>query len=465
MGNQYEDIYGRTHVISEEIARGGQGAVYRTLDSNIALKIEINLNTGEIVMDESNNDKFDNIRILPIPENLNVTLPRAALKGCAGYVMTLLEDMESFSKAFDKELEDLYINQWLKDFVEDNEDFVKGFGSYIATGGKRRRILAYLKCACIIAKLHASGLVYCDFSPNNVFISSDMEYSNVWLIDADNLNYQSITIKGGYYTPGYAAPEVVKRKGCTFYSDNYSFAVSLFWQLTGTHPFKGQLVEEGIEDDFADNVEEKAYSGEFPWIADVEDDSNATETTIPYQSILSGKIMDCFERTFSQKGKGNRVLRTSMFEWAETLAYENDNTVKCHHCEMEYLPENEKHCPWCDSENNLIRIKSFVFYNEQKCSNIWSFCHDIKEGITKHIPVRVVEGFGTDSIDSYLFDLNINEGRIILSNFSLDMDFALCNGNENKIRISGKVEIDYSSKLICKANKTNEMILIEVDVI
>ena len=465
MENYIEDIYGRTHVISEEIARGGQGVVYRTIDSNIAIKIEINPITGEAILDESNNEKFNDIRLLPIPERINITLPTTTLRSCSGYVMTLLEDMESFSKAFDKELEDMYLNKWLESFVESNEECVKGLGNYISTGGKRRRLIAYLKCACIIAKLHANGLVYCDFSPNNVFISSDFSFSNVWLIDADNLNYQNITINSGYYTPGYAAPEVVNGKGCTFYSDSYSFAISLFWQLTGTHPFRGQLVENAMEEDFADDIEEKANNGELPWIADIDDESNFTGTSIPYELILSKRMMSNFDKTFSKLGREKRYTRTSIFEWAEILASESDNSIKCQHCEMEYVSGTTDSCPWCDRNNKLINIESYYFNQKNKGCSIWSYSQEIDENMTKHIPFRIANGFEIDGVDSFVFDIEMKDEKLILSNISLDCEISLSNINGSDVRLSGKTMIEQNSKLICKINKTNEIVLIEVDVI
>lgn len=79
---------------------------------------------------------------------------------------------------------------------------------YSDTGSTKIRLLALYKCAAILSELHANGLVYCDVSPNNVFVSKHAK--DVWLIDADNLRYEKL--KGGYsvYSPHYGAPEIVQ---------------------------------------------------------------------------------------------------------------------------------------------------------------------------------------------------------------------------------------------------------------
>ena len=42
---------------------------------------------------------------------------------------------------------------------------------YIATGGMRKRLNAFLNASCVLSKIHASGLVYCDISEKNMFAS------------------------------------------------------------------------------------------------------------------------------------------------------------------------------------------------------------------------------------------------------------------------------------------------------
>ena len=213
-GEKILDLNENEHVVRNFIAGGGQGEIYSTKDPSIALKIN---------KKNDNNELFETLLRLPIPKNINITLPIAILKEKSGYIMFFLEKMIPFEKVFGRNLlpqKGDVINSWLKSLdTEENGVLFNDFYNFQKTGGKAKRLLAYLKSGIIMAKLHTNGLVYCDFSTNNVFISENIEYNNVYFIDADNLNFQEYTKKQGYYTPWFAAPEVVNGRGCTYYSD------------------------------------------------------------------------------------------------------------------------------------------------------------------------------------------------------------------------------------------------------
>lgn len=462
MPEQYIDSFGYAHRITEEISRGGQGIVYRTTDPNIAVKIEIDPNDGGKILDQTGNQKFLDMWFLPIPSKINITLPKATLKTYSGYTMTLLEDMEAFEKSFNKEIEDIEMNSWLTQIYEQNKECGQRFASYVGTGGKRRRLLAYLKCSVIISKLHANGLVYCDFSSNNVFISNDKEHCNIWLIDADNLNYQAYTTNG-YYTPGYAAPEVVRRKGCTFYSDAYSFAIALFWQLTGRHPFRGACID-NYEGDFVDEIETDADNGQLPWLLDKDDDSNFIGTPIPYQPLLSNELIEMFDQTFCLKGRQKRFSRPSMFEWSEAIAYELDRTIRCNHCEMEYVADDVNEiCPWCDHRNRYIHLKSYIYNHYRKGNVLWQYYQETTEEDIKEIPLRVGEGFEVDSVDTPLMNIQMKDGKAILSNLNYDIEMSLLTLEGERQKLRGTCEIEVPFKLVCKSKNTQEIVLIEVN--
>ena len=389
MSRQYEDIYGNVFVIDRELSSGGQGIVYKTKEPNVLLKIEWNPNTKSINNNLEEVAKYDEIRTLPIPENLNITLPMSTLKGCVGYSMKMLDDMCSFEEAFRYGDED-YRNIWLNQFNDSNPDFVKGFGSYISTGGKRRRIGAFLKIACILSVLHTRGLVYCDLSDKNMFVSAAKDKNVAWMIDVDNINYIKATSKRpGIYSPGYVAPEVLAGKGNTFYSDVFSFAIALFWNLTGKHPFMGPDLEKRLgEEDFISISEETfACGSDVAWIRDEDETENNSDTPIPYDLLVGEKLHTCFKRVFSGSGRHKRLTRPTMIEWAEALAYELDNSIKCSNCEMEYDPHNHTECPWCDASNKYIE---FSCSNESDDNeNTKAFIHEAKGLIG--IPIRLIE--------------------------------------------------------------------------
>jgi len=408
MNKIIEDISGQKHILLNEIDRGGQGAVYRTQTPNIAVKLVFD-DKGLYKCVDSAGTSLQSLMTLPIPRNINITLPYSMLKQYEGYVMPLMDDMESFG-VFDIALEKLQTscsNKWLKRYEEDNPEWVSVMRQYIDSGGRRRRLDAYFKVACILSSLHANGLIYCDFSANNAFISNKGN-GIVWLIDVDNINFRSRA--NIVFTPSFAAPEVINGGRCSFYSDSYSFAVSLFWHLTGTHPFKGGLLDNVSEDDFVDQHEEKAYSGKWPWIFDKEDDSNSIETLIHKDNVLSKELERFFDMTFSETGKNNKHCRPSMFLWSYILAKELDCSVKCSFCGMDYN-KSFSICPWCNFINSKISLKS-------KTQNgiLWEVCHELTEEEFK-IPYRIIHGFRTKEYDKYAFSISLNNEILSIGNF------------------------------------------------
>lgn len=452
----YTDIYGRSHITSKVLSSGGQGIVYRTEEPNILLKLEWDSTTKKIIKDTSDNRKYDEIRILPMMENTNITLPQATLKNVAGYTMKLLDDMSSFEEVFSDYGEEHPGNTWLDGIRATDLQLAETFAIYISSGGIRKRIEAYLRSACILARIHASGLVYCDVSDKNMFVSKDADKSVVWLIDCDNLDYMVNTVKRtGWRTPGFGAPEIYRGKGNTMYSDSYSFAISLFMTLTGHHPFMGDAVDAVLEEqDMLDEIDvDVACNGGFAWIGDEDDDSNHTERGIPYNMFLSDSLVKCFDRTFSQEARNNKQKRITMPEWAFILAKESDNIIHCSSCQMDYYAHSSHCCPWCDANNKLIHIISKRKKSEGTV-DLWEYIHELRpEKI--NVPMRVLNGFNCNQTDEYAFQLDFSNKKNKIRDLSSSYDFYIVIDNKEKM-IYGETTIDTSNSIsligICKKN-------------
>jgi len=230
-----------------------------------------------------------------------------------------------------------------------------------------------------MARLHTNGLVYCDFSSNNVFISQNRDYNNVYFIDADNLNFQEYTKKQGYTTPWFAAPEVVNGRGCTYYSDDYSLFLSFFWDLLGIHPFKGEKIDKA-DFEWIEDLEQQAMNGILPWIRDKEDDSNKKDNgTYSFLVGENTELDNLFDRTFSKKGKEKKLTRPASFEITYEIVKELDRTIKCKNCEMEYVIRNEGNkCSWCGcTHNKILKVDTFKLYPNGKKNKIWDFMKEI----------------------------------------------------------------------------------------
>ena len=355
------DEYGNLHYLADELARGGQGVVYRTMDADLAIKQPLDA-SGQPDKDANLRDRFQNIRLLPMPSRIPVSLPLAILRDEPGYVMRLLGGMESLG-IFDldgktkKKLE-----EWIRELPEwlaripDKEVAWRLF-YYADTGSTRRRLFALSKCASILARLHSAGLVYGDISPNNAFFGEDSS-REVWLIDADNLRFELPSGGTSVYTPGYGAPEIVQgRDQCRPRTDCWAFAVMAFKILALCHPFIGKKVLEPDDDEggwdaepVADgtpaDLDEQAYAGYLPFVDDEDDDSNQGVGGLPRTLVATPGLRLLFQETFGA-GRKQPHRRPMMGFWAMELARAFDHSLECHECKMSYFSDDNKKCPYC----------------------------------------------------------------------------------------------------------------------
>ena len=213
---------------------------------------------------------------------------------------------------------------------------------YVKTGGLLKRYGILIKLAMAIRTLHAKGLIYCDLSPNNVFISAEERKHNVFLIDMDNLRFKT-SIVHNIFTPFYGAPEVVKNYAPNSpMADSYSFAVIAYELLTFNHPLIGDMVTEGEPE-----MEEKAVRGELPWVEDSNDDANSRSTGFPSNFFITAPIQKLFHRTF-EEGLNDPMERPSMGEWVDALNEGLNELLSCKNCNTHYPYRNNHHCPFCE---------------------------------------------------------------------------------------------------------------------
>jgi serine/threonine protein kinase len=409
------DVYQNIHILAGELGGGGQGVVYRTRDPDIAVKLVTEAAADpttlkKIITDAANIEKlskcFETVRLLPIPEGLPLAMPVAQLQKYAGYVMRLLDEMEPFGvfgftyQHFD--IKDADIPAWMVK-AKLPPDTAKQLLYYKNTGALRRRLEALSQAAAILARLHARGLVYCDVSHNNIFVSSisDTDSDNqtvVWFIDADNLRYEGRQCP--VTTPEYGVPEVMQgfmqeldvASSCA--ADCYAFAILAFRTLTMLHPFLGAAVieeEENNEND-DENPQMKAYSGLFPFIDDPDDDSNYAAGP-PRELFLNSRLVSLFEQMFCA-GRQEPTARPPALIWAEALAAAADQTLVCPNCGMSYY-YTEEVCPYCDVKKPPVFIaKAYRLGNDDgvAATPCWIFTRELT---TRSIalPRRLFSGF------------------------------------------------------------------------
>ena len=410
---KYVDEYQNVHVEDKVLGKGGQGVVFRTKDPDLAIKL-VTDESGDPITDkhliQQYSKVFKRVRLLPLPENINISLPTTLLQNNAGYVMQLLSEMVPFSyfwldgkSAESITLED--IPEWLSE-ISENE--AKKIVHYYRTGGLRRRLNALYKCASLLARLHGNGMVYGDISPHNIFISEGLEDSIVWLIDADNIRFEMTTGGSAVYTPKYGAPELVQCKDAGRPgSDCHAFAVVAFYLLSLIHPFEGIKMNGEDEGDWAseenngEDIEEKAYAGLLPWIDDQSDDSNSSNSGLPRSLLLTNKLTALFEGTFGP-GRTSPLLRPAIYHWPEALAQAADMTVKCPNCFMDYYYDFIHHetgghnCPYCKTQRpRILIIESYRWHglNKPLKNPCWYYIREVPSTSELAIPRRVFDNF------------------------------------------------------------------------
>ena len=347
---QVRDSFGHTHIIKSdpEPKRGGQGMVCFTEDDDFLIKLALD-SMGHVISKEKDplefkqiDDDIRNITFKPFPDKLHLAYPVARLTEYSGYVMRLMGDMTDYEKLVPYSIEDI---------------------SRMSTdGGHRRRFELLSKMAALLAKLHNSGFVYCDLSPRNALVTKDPELDtqNVWLIDADNIFMPGEDADKLVYTQRYAAPELLSKQSCSQASDCYSFATLAFESLAAIHPFKGDKTEENDDENAWDAESKPAsappgippeYSGQVPWIEDVEDDSNHTAAGLPRQNFLTDETFRLFNATFCEEGREKPSSRPTAVLWARAFAHSHAQSIRCakEDCGMSFVYSDEqKKCPWCN---------------------------------------------------------------------------------------------------------------------
>lgn len=398
-GTALADQYGYIHHVGAELARGGQGVVYRTGDTDLAIKQPLG-SDGEPDRASNLQARFENIRTLPIPPNTPISLPLATLRDEPGYVMRLLEVMRPFS-TFDlsgdrrERMAGAPRPAWLAGVEDANT--ATTLMHYAASGSTKRRLVALSRAAAVVARLHAAGLVYGDISLHNCFIGGGDD-PEVWLIDADNLRFEVATGGTSVYTPRYGAPEIVQgRDQSRPRSDAWAFSIMAFEMLALVHPFIGQKVldpddlaggwdAEPVDEGAPADLDEQAYAGFLPFVDDAVDDSNPAMSGLPRGLVLTPELARLFQEALSA-GRTMPWRRPSMSFWALELMRAHDQSITCPACSMSYYYRSHDGCPYCSAQRPRFAVAT---------TGRWQVTYQADAHVEVALPHRLFRAFSLE---------------------------------------------------------------------
>lgn len=341
-------INGHQYTLGERIGGGTEGNVFRLVEKPGALAklIDVNRKTERQIADERKHLQklVDICQSITNTKELSVrtfaALPQALLDNELGYVMKEAANREPISA---------YLN------VPETDS-----GAWYVSHGLYKRYQIIHELFRALQVIHLAGLVFTDLSPNNILTSP--KANDIVFIDTDNLRTRDDPFLNVLGTPGYMAPELfsgipseasvltdeekaeIKQGIVTPESDIFSAAVIAFQLLVFNHPFIGDLVDNGSQED-----EEAAYRGAFDYIFKPGTKNNRTGNVFVdrYERITTKEIRELFKRTFVD-GKNVALSRPTDLEFIDAFERGLSLIVKC---------------PYCGTEN----IYNLVLDKDEKC--------------------------------------------------------------------------------------------------
>ena len=355
------DSKGQSYELTGKVGEGGQGIVCTTNYPNVLVKIFRN---GS---EEKRNAWWRRIqRLMRQPlEGLPIAHPLVLLKSHTGYVMELMDGLNSLSDVMQK--------------ADDSMRSDEGLNGYIETGGLLRRLKLLSRLAQILSELHGRGMAYGDISPANIFISASVEHAEVWLIDADNIETQCGDSGQALFTPDYGAPEIIRGDaGISTLTDCWSYAVLAFRLLVLEHPMKGDAVQDGEAE-----LAEAAQRGEFPWVDHPSDHSNSLTRGIPREMVIPPSLRTLFDRTFSA-GLSDPSQRPDLSEWYKAIEDSIGLSLECEDCGSSFIYNSQMTCPFCDHPvaSGQVLVMQEYLYTPPRV---------LREGIDEHIPDDIIQ--------------------------------------------------------------------------
>jgi len=437
-----EDIHGAKYPLKSELARGGQGAVYTTELPQTLIKGFTNKDDAVKSCWRAHIEWL----IRQDLQDLKLARPLVLLKEPRmGYAMELMDGLIPL-----KNLLDSFIVA-SDDATEENP--APHIQDYLDQGGLKRRVGILCQLARTLNQLHSRGMLYGDISPDNIFVSDDVNHTETWLIDCDNISFEAHSGLS-VHTPEYGAPELVRGEALlSSMTDCWSFAVVAYQLLTHNHPLKGSLVNDGEPE-----IEDEAFRGEHPWVNDPDNFDNESFTNLPIQLIEHSNLPQLFQQTFGP-GMHSPALRPTMAQWLEALTEVDEHLYICNECGGQTLLAVEDLgdklcCFFCEEavSEDLVIFEEFIHLSDEEQRNKYpgasmkrvptgrKVC--IQPGDKKELK-RLMPSFSYDNIPSDHIQLEYNDEKLIITPVE---PLHISRGDDNIKGFNKKVSLKNSSK-------------------
>lgn len=182
-------------------------------------------------------------------------------------------------------------------------------------------------------KLHAMGAKYQDISFGNLFFDEDT--GDVLICDNDNVSFENSKSGDILGTPGFMAPEIVRReKMPSRNTDLYSLSVLLFYLFMVNHPLDGKLEASIKCMDMAARV--KLYGTDPVFIFDPDNKTNRPlkgyhDNALIYWPLYPERLREMFTKAFTVglKSPNRRVTEP---EWMDLFADMMCGMMQCPKC-------------------------------------------------------------------------------------------------------------------------------------
>lgn len=210
--------------ILEKIGAGGQGTVYKAVDSKLGRTVVIKVLPEELVTKEANRKRFEReARLASSLDHPNI---------CTIFDLNEIDGVHFIAM-----------------------QYIQGRNVRQLVNGKPLQLESALSIAIQVADAlavaHAQGIIHRDVKAGNVMVNSKgqvkvLDFGLAKLLDDEvartsGIHHTELTEVGiPYGTATYAAPEQARGDRVDSRADIFSTGVLLFEMLTGTWPFRGQ---------------------------------------------------------------------------------------------------------------------------------------------------------------------------------------------------------------------------------